>query len=142
MVYPIGALLAVMLARIFLPLALAIPIVLIKRPIAVVEVHAIEESRRLSRGIFWSLAAIVVASMVPGWVIYGVGPFIHLPPSTPIPAFWTGRIVALLIYSAVTALLYIAITLIAIDRVAVDPLGKTLSSTTPEPHSASQVVIL
>jgi len=141
-VYPLAALILAWLARIFLPLALAIPLVLIKRPPAAVEFHALDESRRLSRGIFWPIAAIVAASMAPGWILAGIGHLIHLPSSIAGPVIWTGRIIIQIIGAAVSALLYIALTLIAIDRVAVDSLGETLPLATPEHHPASQVVIL
>jgi len=127
---------------VLLPFALAIPLVIIRRPAKNEEFLALDVSQRLSRGIVLTLAAVVLLSACPNWATSGLAKLIHLPTQFATPAHWIGGVFDHIVAAVSTALLYIALTLIAIERSTADSPRETLPPTTLEPHSASQVVIL
>ncbi len=134
------ALVIALIARFMIPAALAIPLVLMKHSEAAIP--ALDESWRLARGIFWSLAAVAFLSVLPAYILPQLGSLIHLPASMTAAAGWTGRSFLQIVDAVCSALSYIAFTLIALNRSAASPQQETLPATTSEPHSASQVVIL
>ena len=129
-------------ALIFVPLALAIPLVLIRRSAAPVAANILDESRRLSTGIFWPIVIVILVSGLPEVGLSGIGKLIHLPASIATPAAWIGKLLVQLIASVFTSMSYIALALIALNRSAADPQQETVPSTSPQSHTASQVVIL
>jgi hypothetical protein len=134
------ALVIAVIARVMIPVALAIPLVLMKHSEAAL--HALDESWRLARGIFWFLAAVTFLSVLPDYILPYFGSLIHAPASMTTAAGWTGKIFLQVAEAVCSALSYIAFTLIALNRSATDPQPEALPSTSPPSHPASQVVIL
>lgn|GEM_PF-6278588 len=127
-------------ARAMIPSALAIPLVLMGH--SEKAVPALDESWRLARGIFWSLAAIVALPVLQSYILPYLGGLVHFPASMTTAAGWTGKIFLQIVDAVCSVLSYIAITLIAVDRNAASQQQETLPAITTEPHSSAQVVIL
>jgi hypothetical protein len=123
-------------------LSLAIPLLFVRRPRIGIPYQPLRESRRITHGIFWPLAAISLLGIAPYYVLRFIGDHIPLAPAFSEPAFWMGQFLRALLGAIATTLSFIALTLIALDRNAADEQQKTLHVTNAAPHSPSQVVIL